>query len=96
MVALPLRGHYGIDLEQQVRPGPIAGLAGKVRMRTRRVVCRGVGKINEERLFGLRLTLHEIDGFVGQVAVDQRTIVQPVRAQFFRFLTLTPFHDEGL
>jgi len=68
-----------VDLEQEISPGTIAGLAGKIGMRACRVVCRGVRKINEKRLLGLYLTLHEIDCLVGEVAIDQRPVVQPVR-----------------
>ncbi len=54
-----------------------------------------VWEVDEKRLVGLRLTLHETDRLIGQIAIDQWPVVQPIRTDLLRHTALPAFHDVG-
>jgi hypothetical protein len=58
-------------------------------------MCRRVGKKDKERRVCLDLSLHKVDRLVGQVAIDERAIVQPVGTLSLRCFAPARFHHTG-
>ena len=69
-----------IHLGQRVGPVAVAGAAGEVWMRQRRIMHERERHVGEERPLGLRVAAHEIDGSAGDLGIDQ-----PSRAQIVHF-----------
>ena len=51
--------------------------------------------VGEKRLFAARLSTHEVDGFVGEFAVNQPTFRKIIRRDVFRGLSDKSLHDVG-
>ena len=51
--------------------------------------------VGEKRLFAARLSTHEVDGFVGEFAVNQTTFRKIIRRDVIRGLSDKSLHDVG-
>ncbi len=84
-----------VDLRQEVRPESVARVTLEVRMRHRREVRGGVGEIDEEGLSCFDLSAHEVDGPIGQIAINQRPIVEVIDAHRGRGSASGAVHHVG-